>query len=133
MLFLCLFLYFVEFWLQCYFYRTLDRFPKKECNLFQVVRSAFFFTYPTKPLKNLTMAFQIAPKNPAMAFHTFVKKLPLSFKMASVSKLILILLKVSPALSTILFFKSVNVLVKFLLLMTLLFERFTAKLTIKLI
>ncbi len=36
-------LYSVEFWLQCYFYRTLDRFPKKECNLFQVVRSALFF------------------------------------------------------------------------------------------
>ena len=123
----------MEFWLQCHYYRTLDRFPKKECNLFQVVRSAFFFTYPTKPLKNLTMAFQMAPKKPAMAFHAFVKKLPLSFKMAFVSKLRLMLLKVSPALSTMLSFRSVRVFVKFLLLTTLLFERLTAKLMIKLI
>lgn len=34
-------LYSMEFWLQCHYYRTLDRFPKKECNLFQVVSSAF--------------------------------------------------------------------------------------------
>lgn len=127
-------LYSVEFWLQCYFYRTLDRFPKKECNLFQVVRSAlFFFIYPTKPLKNLTIAFQMAPKKPAMAFHAFVKKFPLSFRIALVSKLRLILLKVSPALSTILSFKSDKVFVKLLLLTMLLFERFTAKFTIKLI
>lgn len=43
MCFFCAYFIFVEFWLQCHFYRTLDRFPKKECNLFQVVRSAFFF------------------------------------------------------------------------------------------
>ena len=51
------------------------------------------------------MASQIAPKKPAMAFHAFVKKLPLSFKIESVSKLMLILLKVSPALSTIIIFQ----------------------------
>ena len=79
------------------------------------------------------MAFQMAPKKPAMAFHAFVKKLPLSFKMALVSKFRLILLKVSPALSTILSFRSDKVFVKLLLLMTLLFERLTAKFTIKLI
>ena len=33
------------------------------------------------------MAFQMAPKNPAMAFHAFVKKFPLSFRIAFVSKI----------------------------------------------
>ena len=69
------------------------------------------------------MAFQMAPKKPAMAFHAFVKKFPLSFRIAFVSKLRLILLKVSPALSTILSFRSDKVFVKLLLLMTLLFEK----------